>query len=226
MTGGIVRYYAYVSEAKLDMLFGQIPPKLLSVLRAEVKVDLKVVGLTVQKDRTEADMYGRLAIVETYLDRNHDISWMTEPSAWFRGECELRTSGYGASPDGPVLMTGQDGGTVVALIGSARHLHGQRMSPESSAVGHSMLPALFRLVRQAVDDRLLTAPGGIPGRESPSEKEQMLRQVVRLGRGLPGPGEPCEFLARRLLSGVVTDAQGRQLNVVVGTPLFVALADE
>ena len=36
-----------------------------------------------------------------------------------------------------------------------------------------MLPALFRLVQQAVDDRLLTAPGGIPGRES--EKEQALK---------------------------------------------------
>ncbi|WP_455359444.1 DUF7019 family protein [Streptomyces sp. SYSU K21746] len=221
-----MRYYVYVSEAKLDMLFGQIPPKLLSRLGAEVKVDLKVVGLTVQKDRTEADTYGRLEVVEAYLDRNFDISWMNEPSTWFRGESDLRMSGYGRAPDGPVFMMGQEGGTVVVLIGSAHHLIGQRVSPDTAAVGHSMLPSLFRLVQQAVDDRLLTAPGGVPRRESPAETEEMLQQVVQLGRGLRGPGSSCEFLARRLLSGVVTDGQGRQLNVVVGTPLYVALLGE
>jgi hypothetical protein len=223
MTGRVVRFYTYVSEAKLDMLFGQIPPKMVSRLSAEAKVDLKVISLTVHKDRTEADMYGRLEIVEAYLDRIHEISWMTQPSAWFRGECDLRMSGYGRASDAPVLMTGREGSTVVVLIGSAHHLIGQRVSPESATVGHSMLPSLFRLVQQAVDDRLVTAPDGIPRRESAAEKEQMLHQVVQLGRGLRGPGSPSDFLARRLLSGVVTDGQGEQLDVVVGTPLYVAL---
>ncbi|MFB8758426.1 DUF7019 family protein [Streptomyces sp. NPDC059852] len=225
-TGGIVRYYNYVSEAKVDMLFGQIPPRLLSGLATELKIDLQVVGLTVQKGPADTGLYGRLDIVEAYLDRDHDISWMSEPSAWFRGECELRMSGFGPAPDGPLLMMGREAGTVVALIGSAHHLVGRRVAPESGLVGHSMLPALFELVQRGADDRLMTDPDGALRGGSARSKEGTLREVARLGRRLRGPGEPSEFLARRLLSGVITDDQGQELNVVVGTPLYVAQTDE
>lgn len=39
-----MRYYLYLSDAKLDMLFEQIPQKLLPRLVTEAKVDLKVVS--------------------------------------------------------------------------------------------------------------------------------------------------------------------------------------
>ncbi|KUL74972.1 MULTISPECIES: DUF7019 family protein [unclassified Streptomyces] len=221
-----MRYYNYVSEAKVDMLFGQIPPRLLSGLATELKVDLQVVGLTVQKGPADTGLYGRLDIVEAYLDRDHDISWMSEPSAWFRGECELRMSGFGPAPDGPLLMMGREAGTVVALIGSAHHLFGRRVPPESGLMGHSMLPSLFRLLQEGAADRPVTAPAGPPRGESARSKEGTLREVARLDRALRGPGEPSEFLARRLLSGVITDDQGQELNVVVGTPLYVAQTDE
>ncbi|WP_425264437.1 DUF7019 family protein, partial [Streptomyces atriruber] len=35
-----------------------------------------------------------------------------------------------------------------------------------------------------------------------------------------------EFLARRLLHSTVTGRDGRQVEIVVGTPLYVAMADE
>jgi hypothetical protein len=37
-----VRYYLYLSTAKVDMLYGQIPPKLLKCLAVEAEVDLEV----------------------------------------------------------------------------------------------------------------------------------------------------------------------------------------
>ncbi|WP_035700912.1 DUF7019 family protein, partial [Glycomyces tenuis] len=40
-----LRYYLYISDTKLDMLFDQIDPRQRRRLSAEVDVDLKLAGL-------------------------------------------------------------------------------------------------------------------------------------------------------------------------------------
>ncbi|MEU7580411.1 SAVMC3_10250 family protein [Streptomyces sp. NPDC041068] len=209
-----MRYYLYVSGAKLDMLYEQIPPKLLKRLAVEAKVDLKVLSVSVQSPRAEASAYDRLDIVEAYLEREFDVSWMTEPRPWFRGDLGLRIAGYG-SPAGPTFMTGREGDTVVALIGSGHHLIGQRTAPDTIQAAFSNLPSLFRLVQDHAEANGL----------APNEDEA-LDQVLRFSRSLTVPPVFSEFLARRLLSGTVTGQDGRELQVVVGTPLYVAMADE
>ncbi|MEU6994650.1 SAVMC3_10250 family protein [Streptomyces sp. NPDC046465] len=217
-----MRYYFYVSTAKVDMLYGQIPQKLLRRLAVEAKLDLKVVSLALQSTRSETTAYDQLDLVEAYLDREYDVSWVTEPAAWFRGEAALRVAGYG-DPDGPTLMTGYDGDTVVALIGSARHLIGHQASPEMKQVGFSGLPGLFRLLQDAPPewDRQFDVRfrGRMPSRTSITEN------VLHCAESLTVPPMCCEFLARQLLRDTVTRADGREVTVVVGTPLFVAMSD-
>ncbi|MGV2915828.1 DUF7019 family protein [Streptomyces sp. A1499] len=205
-----MRYYLYVSGTKLDMLYGQIPPKLLKRLAVEAKVDLKVLSVAVQSPRADVTSYDKLDLVEAYLEREFDVSWMTEPRPWFRGDLELRVAGYG-SPEGPTFMTGRDGDTVIALIGSAHHLLGQRTAPETIQASYSMLPSLFRLL----DDT--------PGREHGQDPAHDVLEFAELMTEPPVYGE---FLARRLLHGTATGRDGRQVDIVVGTPLYVAMADE
>ncbi|KUL62706.1 DUF7019 family protein [Streptomyces sp. NRRL S-1521] len=205
-----MRYYLYVSGTKLDMLYGQIPPKLLKRLAVEAKVDLKVLSVAVQSPRADVTSYDKLDLVEAYLEREFDVSWMTEPRPWFRGDLELRVAGYG-SPEGPTFMTGRDGDTVIALIGSAHHLLGQRTAPETIQASYSMLPSLFRLL----DDT--------PGRE---HGQDPAHDVLEFAESLSEPPVYSEFLARRLLHGTATGRDGRQVDIVVGTPLYVAMADE
>ncbi|MET7363839.1 SAVMC3_10250 family protein [Streptomyces sp. NPDC005562] len=218
-----MRYYLYVSTAKVDMLYGQIPQKLLRRLAVEAKLDLKVVSLALQASPSETTTYDRLDLVEAYLDREHDVSWMTEPAAWFRGEAALRVAGYG-DPDGPTLMTGYDGDTVVALIGSADHLIGHKAAPEMHRVGFSGLPALFRLLQDtppAWEGQFeVRARGRMPSRGSVTEN------VLRCADSLTVPPMNCEFLARHLLRDTVTRPDGREVTVIVGTPLFVAMSDQ
>ncbi|WP_447040601.1 DUF7019 family protein [Streptomyces sp. DSM 118878] len=205
-----MRYYLYVSGTKLDMLYEQIPPKLLKRLAVEAKVDLKVLSVAVQSPRADVTSYDKLDLVEAYLEREFDVSWMTEPRPWFRGDLELRVAGYG-SPEGPTFMTGRDGDTVIALIGSAHHLLGQRTAPETIQRSYSMLPSLFRLL----DD----TPGRPHGRDAAHD-------VLEFAESLSEPPVYSEFLARRLLHGTATGRDGRQVDIVVGTPLYVAMADE
>ncbi|MEV0118601.1 SAVMC3_10250 family protein [Streptomyces sp. NPDC050844] len=210
-----VRYYLYVSDIKLAMLYEQIPPKLLKRLAVEAKVDLKVLSLAVQSARAETtSTYERLDIVESYLEREFDVSWMTEPRPWFRGDLGLRIAGYG-SPAGPTFMTGREGDTVVALIGSGHHLIGQRTAPDTIEAAFSNLPSLFQLARESA-----------PTHGRHADEEEAMRQVLLFSESLMVPPVYGEFLARRLVHGTVTGGDGRELQIVIGTPLYVAMADE
>ena len=44
-TDDAVKYFLYISDAKVDMLFGQVPQKILKRIAAELTIDLKVVSL-------------------------------------------------------------------------------------------------------------------------------------------------------------------------------------
>lgn len=214
-----MRYYLYVSRAKVDMLFGQIPRKLLPQLVTEARADLKVLSVSVRQPREEPTLYDRLNVVETHLDREYDIGWMTEPARWFRGESGLRTAVTGM-PGSPVLMTCVDEDIVVALIGSSHHLVGREEPPaELGRVGHSWLPALHALLEESR-----------AGRETPDaealDSDGTLRDVIAFAQHATGPATWCEFLARQLLRGRATGPDGRERDVVVATPLYVAMSDE
>jgi hypothetical protein len=224
-----VRYYLFVSRAKVDMLFGQIPQKLLPRLVTEARADLKFVSVSVQQPRDEPTLYDRLDAVEAHLDREYDIGWMTESALWFRGEAGLRTAWRGDA-DGPVLMTCVDDDLVVALIGSSHHLVGQEEpSPELRRVGHSWLPALHRLLNGARRD---SSSGPGPGSGfGPADIDALddrrtLNDAAAFSSRVTGPATWCEFLARQLMRGTLTGPDGRTRDVVIGTPLYVAMSDE
>ncbi|MEU6124868.1 SAVMC3_10250 family protein [Streptomyces sp. NPDC047123] len=217
-----MRYYLYVSTTKVDMLYGQIPQKLLRRLAVEAKLDLKVVSLALQSPRPDTTTYDQLDLVEAYLERECDVSWMTEPTAWFRGEAALRVAGYGDA-DGPTLMTGFDGDTVVALIGAARHLIGHQASPEMKQLSFSGLPGLFRLLQDSPPEWERQFEGRFMGR-MPS-RGSITENVLRYAESLTVPPMYCDFLARQLLRDTVRRADGREVTIIVGTPLFVAMSD-
>lgn len=208
-----MRYYLYVSQSKLDMLFEQIPRKVLPRLVTEAKVDLKVVGLAVQRPGAELTRYQQLDIVEEYLAQEYDIGWMTEPSSWFRGDLGLRIS-VAHENRGPVFMTGTDGDLVVALVGSTHHVIGQQHTSQDLRLGGSWLPALQALLRQETESTHAL------------DDQDTLRETLMFSRKVTGPATWCEFLARQLMRGTVTDRDGRRWEIVIATPLYVAMAED
>ena len=214
-----MRYYTYISDAKLDLLYGQIPPKLLSRLSAEFRVDLKVVSMSVQMDRAEAARFDKLRIVERYLDENFDISGIADPAVWFRGGLGLRSVTYPDMTGEMLLFMGLHEDILVVLIGSAHHLVGRRPPPDSLPRAYSRLPELFRLL-----DRDEAEHAGREDKREASD-EAALRQVLQFAQHIGGPREPCDFLARRLLCGKIAGPADQPTKVVVATPLYVALSD-
>lgn len=226
-----LRYYEYVSDVKLDFLSGQVPEKLLSRLAAELKVDLKVISATISTVPNQTSRYDKLRVLEKYLERNEDIGDVADPALWFRGDLRLRSQVFGGLGTGLLLYVGAEGGTLVALIGSAHHLIGSGTEAPRSGIGYSgsSLPALFGVLRKddaEWSERLVLAESNypLPAREPPGD-QAALAEVVSWMSGLHGLPQSREFLARRLLRGTVTGRFGEPFDVVIGTPLYVALSN-
>lgn len=214
-----IRYYAYVSDAKLDMLYGQIPATLRSRLLAELKLDIKVVSLSVRERESDETRYGKLKIVEKYLEQNVGIGSVSEPATWFRGRLSLRSGLYRNAPDGGLAyFAGFHDGVRIALIGSARHLTGSKGPTAEIGFSYSGLPSLFTVLRQHETDGVSLA--------DPNWDEERARMEIReFADALGGLPEPSEFLAKRLFFSPATKADAGMTHVLLGTPLYVALAD-
>lgn len=219
-----VRYYTYVSDAKVDLLYGQIPPRPLSRIAGELKIDLKVLSVSVSLSQAEQTRYDRLKIVERYVRREYDVTAIENPGVWIEAQMNLRSAFHGGRQDGMLFMTGCEGDTLVVLIGSAYHLVADRSQP---AVGESQsgLPALFALLERDPAERgVLAAVKARFQGSSPVRDEDALHSLLGLVDRATGPGEPCLFLSRRLYHGMAPRLDGPPVRTVIATPLYVALS--
>ena len=86
-----LRYYLYISDSKLDMLFEQIDPSVLKRISAEVKVDLKLASLTLRgAESSGPTRIVKLRIVERYIDAHHNVGTIQTPGCeYFRGQMDM-----------------------------------------------------------------------------------------------------------------------------------------
>jgi hypothetical protein len=218
-----VRYYVYASDAKIDMLYSQIPPGLLSRLVGELKLDVKVLAVSLRKRETDETLYSKLGVVERYLHEEMEVGSTAEPATWFQGQMALRSGVWGGAADGLLYFGGLQDGVQVALIGSAHHKVGQRGDPSAIQVSYSGLPGLFSVLSR--DEPSERRESGRFVGSMPDDDESVVREVFDFATSLSGLPEPSEFLARRLLDRPVDDDTGPVRRVLVATPLYVALSE-
>ncbi|MEU0531248.1 DUF7019 family protein [Amycolatopsis tolypomycina] len=203
-----LRYYVYISDAKVDMLLPQVDPKFAGKRSTEVGVDLKLVAGK-RKVESEADRVARLERVVRHLDDFCDVGTIDEPGQYFRGRLAMRTQqGRGFS-----YFAGATEDTVVGLGGSSGHLVGGGTLEPDGLFPRSMLPGMVAgLTAMAAD-------------EAPKDALELAYLAHRNGRG---DEQELEFVAKRLRHGPSPYPEldaGRPVQVLVGSPLFVALAD-
>lgn len=219
-----MRYYAYASDAKIDMLYSQIPQKLLSRIVAELNLDVKVLAVSLSKRATDETLYSKLDVVERYLDNEVEVGSVIEPGTWFRGELPMRSGVWGQGPDGLLFFSGLQDGVLVALVGSAHHQIGQQGDPSAIRVSYSGLPALFSVLARG--EPTAKPPNSQRFPSMPDDDESVIREVFDFADALAGVREPSEFLARRLLDGAVEDESGSVQRVLLGTPVYVVLTGD
>jgi len=105
----VLRYYLYISDTKLDMLFEQINPGVLKRISAEVKVDLKLASLTLRgADNPGPTRTAKLQVVERFIEKHHRVGTIAQPGLeYFRGQMDMEWGWIGEDERG-VWFQGND----------------------------------------------------------------------------------------------------------------------
>jgi hypothetical protein len=240
-----MRYYEYLSSAKVDMLFPQIDRSSKAV-NTEFGVNASVLKISRNTEgQNPPSVYEKLAAVEDWIYAHEPVGTVDEPTAWIYGRMRLgmtvvpkdwkrRASRTELPLDGTVLFAGDSGdGACILIGGSARHLHDPHAMPavdmQSGRVG-SNASALGILLRSYpdFDDPLLSERFAA----QPSQDRYWLiaRPATDILLAAAGDGHSStgidavdgefEFLAKRLQTAV----SGKR-TASLATPLFLARVD-
>jgi hypothetical protein len=223
-----MKYYIYISDAKLDMLYPQVPHASKKKVSTDFKVDLKLIGGSRKSEQeTEENRMTKLEAVVQFLQEYGDVGTTDKSGSYFADTLDMRwgvpyerNDVLGKSvPSGLVYFGAIVGGISVGLFGSALHLLSAAGTPQPAEFPMIGKSQLFNIV-DAVNRILGEDPKETP-RPDPAAQEEELQQFAKFTRLMKGPKQRLEFLAKRLTFGTGEDG----CRVLIGTPLYVALAD-
>jgi hypothetical protein len=222
-----MKYYIYISDAKLEMLYAQIPTRIRDRIATELKIDLKLISATFSEKNRLESRYSRLDLVCEYIRGHLPIGTVGEPDAYFEGVIPMQWGALmGADTGSTVFFGGQQGDVVLGLTGSKHHVVGFQGEGMMGYGRSGMVQQVYEdLDRQLADAIQNSESSGGDFRERVHQDEQGLWKVKYVAENLLGPTQRLEFLAKRLLKGQVSDGVGQERTVLLGTPIYVALAD-
>jgi hypothetical protein len=226
----IMKYYIYISDAKLDMLYPQVPHAVKKKVSTDFKVDLKLIGGSRKSEQeTEENRMTKLETVVQFLQEYGDVGTTDTPGSYFADTLDMqwgvpheRNAALGKSvPSGLVYFGAMANRISVGLFGSALHLVGTGGTPQPADMkttigGESLYFNIVEAINKIFDDE----HEGIRKADIATH-EEVLQQFALFAQKMKGPQQRLEFVAKRLAFGNAKDG----CRVLIGTPLYVALAD-
>jgi hypothetical protein len=215
---GTIRYYLYISDAKIDMLLPQIAGA----------------SSTNAVPRTEEARIQRLNVVLHHVERNSRIGTIDEPGEYIHGVEKLLWGHFHQSdlPDSAttppiVAFYGTTPKTALLMCGTTRHMVGShqpehpRFSSSHAAYLLNELSRAVELEESAPDSSFHRDSGTSEGQRLSTDGHELPLSLIDNARGcIYGVEQRLEFLAKPLLSGPGRDGTHQCL---LASPLYVAL---
>lgn len=155
---GNIKYYAYISPTKVDMLYSQIPASIRDGIEAEVKMKLPLTEISFSKKQVSDNLYIRLNLIESYLEKQGMVGNVWKSSGYFRGTLRM---GWAEIYPGVVFWGGKLNNIVVGLGGSMNNLLGYQSNSSDCPEGISHTPWLISLISKEADVMIAYEfPGG------------------------------------------------------------------
>ncbi len=230
-----IRFYVYVSDSKLRMLCSQLPDALVADLTAELNVAQTMLNTSSTEPLPPASRYAMVRLVEEYLTKHSNIGTVDSPDAYFLGELPMKWGEYETLTkdwDGPsplVYFGGESEKTIVGLGGSTHHVIGA-VGP-TSAHSHSATPYMVARLYEGLELPLPTTDKDmlkVAQEHFGTNDSRNIAMAVDLATSqMVGTAETLSFLARRLAFFPKNkhEAWRGNMNILLGTPIYVSLAD-
>lgn len=211
----MMKYYLYVSDTKVDMLYSQIPQSLLKKIATELRIDLNFgvasVGATVKQNQSEETRYSKLRLVVKYIEVHKPIGWVDAHEAYFKASLPVHWTLLPDKDPKLVYFGGSTARTIFGLVGSAQHVIGNNSTSPTSSSDPFRNPYCYAALERIFET------------ESPSQFANIAGLIASATRIMKGPTQQVEFLAKTLYYEPV---QGEgPTRSLIGTPIYVALAD-
>ncbi len=234
-----MKYYVYISDTKVDMLYSQIPEPILRRISTEISLDLPLVSASLKKTPSDETRYSKLRIVVDYLHNHqrHLLGSLKEPRAYVYGTCPMIWHCMGGKhvPYRPtVYFHGHTQNAIAAFAGSSRFLIGRAAGLQQDLDDCAVMPSELRSVLAA-----LRSADSLDEPEELSDVMSWRANSVWFGVSNAdthlGPWVPwdtrqrMEFLARHFRTCSPAEAErlgcDPQYTMILGSPIFVAYAD-
>jgi len=229
-----MKYYLYISDAKIDMLYPQIPKPILKRIASSLSIDLKLLGAEIyigaKSNSSDETRYTKVGIVSEYIEKHLDVGSIDAPSTYFRGTLPMK---WGLPLENETVVGSKDmvyfGGftkrTILGLAGSMGHVIGSNKG-STFEMGVSHLYALFKILASEPQKPITV----LPDSEDNYYIDQAFLGVQRQTWEMRGPKQQLEFLAKTLLQGpqaypLDPSYEATQSYIILGTPIYVAIAD-
>lgn len=210
-----IKYYLYLSQVKIEMLWGQISIADRKSISAELKVNIGVISAGIRANDKEETIYNQLKVVSEYLQKNKHIGTLDSPGKFFRGTINMswQELSFYNDPnfDGKmVLFSGVDDGSnkIVGLVGSAAHIVGMK-NLEPDSLGYAK-PSFWMKISEE-----LNPPNEKEINDNLSDVGNMIDYQARRRKDGP-PKQRLEFIAKTYMS---------KDGFILGSPIYVAESD-
>lgn len=223
-----MKYYLYISDAKVDMLYPQIPKTILEQIVGDLHLDIEIPGihlmLTTKKEQSPESRYAKVKIVSTFIEEHYRVGSIDNPGkSWFAGKMLMSWSPVTDSE--AVFFGGRTKNSYVGLGGSLKHIIGNNTRADVSAdfggTYGSQTPQLIDILNKRYH---------VPPPKDPDERIILTETVWYAQDVLAAmPKQHMEFLALKYCHDTVEVGEKKEGNVpshvVLGTPLYVALSE-
>lgn len=203
-----MKYYTYVSDSKIDMLYSQLPSKEARRISTELELNFGIVKASASKPELDSDLYSKLKVVVSYLKQKGLIGTVSKPKDYFAHKMKMHLGNvsFYKGDDSMILYSGvSEDGILVGLVGSSAHVVGAP-SMESESLGYARAEFWLQIIEEM---------------RSPS-KEEYENEMYDLDNLIDyqarhrddASKQSVEFVAKKFI------VEG---NFLIGSPLYVAM---
>ena len=215
-----MKYYSYISNSKLDMLFPQIPRTFLEDIAGELSVNFGLLKATLKDKALTENRLSKLDAVVKYIEKNSTFGTVDQPDTYIRGVANMYSVNF---DEGMVLFCWcnedlPDKNQYLLLSGSANHVIGMDLA--DMVYPHSITNMVTKRLHDIRDTQTELENSLICENGFCSLDKQLtyLDDIKHWSRYREGPPQQFEYLARCL----ITENKGGD-TIILATPIFMAM---